>query len=345
VIDIDILKNIEKEEGISKDYLIEVINAALKTAYKKTFEETNSVVKVNLVKGEVRLYAEKRVVEHVNSPLTEISLKEAQKFESDTKVGDQILIEIPLKNLSASAITSAKQVFQQKIMEKKRDITYDIFSNKVGETVTGRITRMKGKGNIGVNIEPYNIEGFIPPEEQIPTERLFRDKLIKAYIKETVMTDGGPLIVLSRASPEFLSKLLEMEVPEITQKIVEVRAISREPGIRAKISVASKDINVDPVGACIGQRGVRINNVSKEINYERIDVIRFNANPEIYIENSMSPAKVERVEMLPDGKGANVYTKKSEYATAMGANGVNVSLASKLTGYFIHLVEPSEEGD
>ena len=344
MIDIDVLKNIEKEEGISKDYLMEVINAAFRTAYKKTFDESNSVVKVNLSKGEVRLYAEKTVVEHVNNPLLEISLKESLKFESDAKIGDQILIEIPLKLLSASAITSAKQVFQQKIMEKKRDITYSIFSGKVGETITGRVTRMKGKGNIGVNIEPYNIEGFIPPEEQISNERLFRDRLIKAYIKETVMTDGGPLIVLSRACPEFLAKLLEMEVPEITQKIVEIKSIAREPGVRAKISVASKDINVDPVGACIGQRGVRINNVSKEINYERIDVIRYNANPEIYIENAMSPAKVERVEMLPDGKGANVYPEKEEYATALGANGVNVSLASKLTGYFIHLVEP-KEGD
>ena len=345
MIDIDVLKNIEKEEGISKDFLIEVINAAFKTAYKKTFDETNSVVKVNLGKGEVRLYAEKAVVEHVNTPLLEISFKEALKFEPDAKIGDQILIEIPLKLLSASAITSAKQVFQQKIMEKKRDITYSIFSGKVGETITGRVTRMKGKGNIGVNIEPYNIEGFISLEEQIPNERLFRDRLIKAYIKETVMTDGGPLIVLSRACSEFLTKLLEMEIPEVTQKIVEIKGIAREPGIRAKISVASKDINVDPVGACIGQRGVRINNVSKEINYERIDVIRYNSNSEIYIENAMSPAKVERVEILKDVKRANVYVKKEEYATAMGANGINVSLASKLTGYFIHLVEPQEEGD
>ncbi len=344
MIDIDILKNIEKEEGVSKDYLIEVINAAFKAAYRKTFEEANSVVKVNLAKGEVKLYAEKMVVEHVNNPLLEIGPEEALKFEPDAKIGDNILIEILLKTLSASAITSAKQVFQQKIMEKKRDITYNIFSKRIGATVTGRVTRMKGKGNIGVNIEPYNIEGFIVPEEQIPNERLFRDRLIKAYIKETVMTDGGPLIVLSRACPEFLAKLLEMEVPEITQKIVEIKSIAREPGIRSKVAVASKDINVDPVGACIGQRGVRINNVSKEINYERIDIIRYNANPEMYIENAMSPAKVERVEMLSDGKGANVYAKKEEYSTAMGANGVNVSLATKLTGFFIHLVEP-KEGD
>ncbi len=342
MIDLDILKNIEKEEGISREYVIEVITEAFKAAYKKTFEETNAVVKINLARGDVKLYAEKSVVEHVVNPTLEIGIEEAHSSEKNANIGDKILIEIPLKTLSVAAITCAKQVFQQRITEKKREVVYNVFTKKVGETITGRVTRIKGKGNIGVNIEPYNIEGFIPPEEQIPNERLFRERLVKAYVKEVRMTESGPFIVLSRASPEFLVKLFEMEIPEVMQKIVEIKGIVREAGIRAKVSVSSKDINVDPVGACIGQKGIRINSVSKEINYERIDVVRYNNRPEIYIENAMSPAKVERVEVLSEGRDANIYVKKNEIQTAMGPGGVNVMLASRLTGFYLHLIEVEE---
>ncbi|MGC9125163.1 MAG: transcription termination factor NusA, partial [Caldisericaceae bacterium] len=337
--------SIEKEEGISKEYLIEAVDATLKAAYEKTFNETNAVVKVNLAKGDVRLYAEKTIVDKVTNPNLEISLKEALNFSESPEIGATILIEIPLKSLSSAAIMTAKQVFQQKILDKKREITYNVFTGKVGDIVNGRVTRIKGRGNIGVNIEPYNIEGIIPPEEQIPNERIFREKIIKAYIKEVKMSDGGPIVVLSRASSEFLEKLLELEIPEVEDKLVDVKGIVREPGIRAKIAVAAKDIHIDPVGACIGQKGVRINSVSREINYERIDIIRWNSNPALYIENAMSPGKVKRVELLADGKGANVFVAKSEYPIALGIDGINVMLASKLTGYFIHLFEASEEGE
>lgn len=345
MIDIDVLRNIEKEEGISKEYLIEAVDATLKAAYEKTFSETNAVVKVNLAKGDVKLYAAKLVVEKVTNPTLEISQKEASSFAENPEIGSTILIEISLKSLSSAAIMTAKQVFQQKILDKKREITYNVFTGKVGDIVNGRVTRIKGRGNIGVNIEPYNIEGIISPEEQIPNERIFREKLIKAYVKEVKMSDSGPIVVLSRACPEFLQKLLELEIPEVADKLVEIKAIVREPGIRAKIAVVAKDLHIDPVGACIGQKGVRINSVSREINYERIDIIRWNSNPISYLENSMSPAKVKRVELLPDGKGANIFAAKNDYPIALGIDGINVMLASKLTGYFIHLFEASEEGE
>jgi N utilization substance protein A len=345
MIDIDVLRNIEKEEGISKEYLIEAVNATLKAAYEKTFNETNSVVKVNLAKGEVKLCAEKTIVEKVTNPNLEIGIKEASQLAETPEIGATLLVEVPLKSLSSAAIMIAKQVFQQKILEKKREITYNVFTGKVGNIINGRVTRIKGRGNIGVNIEPYNIEGIIPLEEQIPNERMFREKLIKAYVKEVKMSDGGPIVVLSRACPEFLQKLLEIEIPEIADKLVEAKTIVREPGLRAKIAVFAKDIHIDPVGACIGQKGVRINSVSREINYERVDVIRWNSNPELFLENAMSPAKIKRIELLPDGKGANIFAAKSEYPVALGIDGINVLLASKLTGYFIHLYEASEEGE
>ena len=345
MIDIDVLRNIEKEEHIPKEYVVEVVKATLETAYRKTFGEHNSVVKVNLAKGEVKLYAEKRIVEQVDNPVLEISVEEAKKFTDDVEIGHTVLIEVPIKELSSTAIRVAKQVFQQRILDKKREIAFEEFSGKVGDVIIGKVTRRKSRGDIGVNIEPYNVEGIIPPEEAIPGESLRRGKLIRAYIKEVKKSDRGPLIILSRACPEFLNKLLEMEVPEIQQGIVEIKGAVRSPGVRSKIAVATKDLRVDPVGACIGTKGVRINAVSRVLNRERIDVIRYNSEPEIYIENALSPAKISRVEIIKNTKEANVYVDKKNYPTAMGSNGINVMLASKLTGYNIHLIEESEEGD
>ncbi|NIA09500.1 MAG: transcription termination factor NusA [Nitrospiraceae bacterium] len=345
MIDIDILRNIEREEHIPKDYVIEVVKVTLHTAYRKTFGEHNSEVKVNLSKGEVKLYAEKRIVEQVKNPVLEIGTVEAKKFTDDIEIGHAVLIEISLSSLSSTSIRVAKQIFQQKILEKKREIVFQEFSGKVGGIIVGKVTRRKSRGDIGVNIEPYNIEGVIPPEEAIPGEPLRRGKLVRAYIKEVKKLEKGPLVILSRACPEFLEKLLEMEVPEIQQEIVEIKGIVRAAGARAKVAVATKDVRVDPVGACIGTKGVRINAVSRAVNRERIDVIRYNSDPSIYIDNAMSPAKVESVEVIKGVKEANVHVSNKNYPTAMGSNGVNVMLASKLTGYSIHLIGQSEEGD
>ena len=345
MLDIDVLRNMEKEEHIPKEYIIDVIKATLIAAYKKTFGESNAVVKVNMAKGLVKLYAEKLVVEKVKNNVLEIGLEEAKKFSEDAKIGDKVLIEIPVSLLSSSAIRLAKQVFKQRITEKKREIAFQEFAGKVGDIISGKVTRRKAHGEIGVNIEPYDIEGIIPPEEAIPNEPMRRGKLVKAYIKEAKKTDRGPLVILSRACPEFMIKLMRLEIPEIEQGIVEIKGAVREPGVRAKVSVATKDLRVDPVGACIGAKGVRINSVSKEINRERIDVIRYSADPELYIENALSPAKVDRVEIIEGTHEANVYVNSKNYPTALGSNGINVMLASKLTGYKIHLIETSEEGD
>lgn len=347
MIDLEALKTIEKEEGIPKEYIVEAITASLKSAYKKQFEEENSVVKVNLAKGEVRLFAEKKVVEKVANPTLEISLEEAKKFKENVEIEEKILIEIPVRTLSVSAVKVAREEFQLKIQEKRKELIYSKLSSKVGEIVSGKVTRFKNSGAVGISIDEYNAEGFIFPEEQIPFERLPRDKIVKAYLKEVRFdeTRRTLTIVLSRACSEFLEKLLELEVPEVTQKIVEIKAIARIPGKRAKIAVATKDIKVDPVGACIGQKGVRINTVSKELNGERIDVIRWSSNLEVYVENSLSPAKVKSVYMLNDNKDAEVRVTSEEFPKAMGPDGINVNLASKLTGVSIHLIEYKEEGD
>jgi len=346
VIDIETLRNIEKEEGIAKEEVIEIIIASMKEAYKKHFGEENSVVKVNLAKGEIKLYAEKTIVDHVTNPITEISQKEALSFTADPKIGEKVLIEIPIRTLSSSAVMAARQVFMQKIAEKRKEHLANIFSTKLGQIVTGRVTRFKGRGSIGISLDagPQTIEGILPFEEQIPNERLIRGKEYEFYLKDVRLNDRNPLIILSRADPNFLARLLEREIPEITQKIIEIKGIVRAPGERAKVAVFSKDLHVDPVGACIGPRGVRINSVSKVINFEKIDIIKYNPNPEIYIANALSPASVIKVEIIPNTKEANVYVDKKEAPVAMGKDGINVSLASKLTGYNIHLVEV-EEGD
>lgn len=345
MIDIDILRNIEEEEGVSKDYIMEVIQAALQAAYRKTFNEQNSVVKIDLSRGSVKIYAEKTIVENVENPMLEISTEEAKKFTDNVEIGGTVLIEIPTSKLSSTGIRTARQVFQQKMLEKKREVAFEEFSGLVGTVITGRVTRKKGRGEIGVSIEPHNIEGIITPEESIPGEQLRKDRLAKALIKEVKGSVKGPQIILSRACPEFLEKLVNMEVPEVQQGIVEVKAIVREPGVRAKMAVATKNLRVDPVGACIGTKGMRINAVSRELNRERIDVIRYNTNPEIYIENALSPGKVERVEIIPKTKEANVYVFSKNYPSTLGGGGINVKLASNLTEYRIHLIELLEEGD
>lgn len=346
MIDIETLRNMEKEEGIPKEEIIDIIVLSMKEAYKKHFGEENSVVKVNLAKGEIKLYAEKVVVEHVTNPTVEIGETEAKKFTENPKIGDTILIEIPMRMLSPSAVMASRQVFMQKIAERKREHLVNLFANKVGTIVSGKITRVKGRGGLGVSLDvgPQTVEGLLPFEEQIPNERLIRGKEYEFYIKEVKLGEDVPLIILSRADPNFFAKLLEREVPEITQKIVEIKSIARAPGERIKVAVFSKDFHVDPVGACIGQRGTRINSVSKALNFEKIDIIRYNPNPEIFIANALSPAEVKKVEIIPGTKEANVYVDKKEVPIAMGKEGINVSLASKLTGYNIHLIEV-EEGE
>jgi N utilization substance protein A len=343
MIDIDILRNIEEEEGVSKDYIIEVIQAALQAAYRKTFNEQNSIVKIDLSRGSVKIYSEKTIVESVENPVLEVNAEEAKKFTDNVEIGGTVLIEIPVSRLSSTAIRTARQVFQQKILERKREVAFEEFSGLVGTVVTGRVTRKKGRGEIGVNIEPHNIEGVITPEEAIPGEQLRKDRLVKALIKEVSSSVKGPQIILSRACPEFLERLVNMEVPEVQQGIVEIKGIAREPGVRTKMAVATKNLRVDPVGACIGTKGVRINAVSRELNRERIDVIRYNTNPAIYIENALSPGKVERVEIIPKTTEANVYVSSKNYPSTLGGGGINVKLASNLTGYRIHLIELLEE--
>jgi len=346
VIDIETLRNLEKEEGIPKEEVIEIIITAIKEAYKKQFGEENAVVKVNLARGEMRLYAEKTIVEHVTNPVNEISQKEALSFTENPKVGESVLIEIPIRTLSSSAVMAARQVFMQRIAERKKEHLVNLFANDVGHIVRGRVTRFKGRGSIGVSLEKGNqtVEATLPFEEQIPDEHLIRGKEYDFYVKEVRAGDRSPVIILSRAAPDFVAKLMEREIPEISQKIVEIKVIVRAPGERAKVAVFSKDLHVDPVGACIGQRGTRINSVSKAINFEKIDIVRFSQNPEIFIANALSPAEVKKVEIILDTKEANVYVERKEAPVAMGKDGINISLASKLTGYNLHLVE-MEEGE
>jgi len=346
VIDIETLRNIEKDEGIPKEEIIEIIIESIKEAYKKHFGEENAVVKVNLAKGEIKLYAEKTIVEHVMNPVMEISPKEALNFTDNPKAGEHVLIEIPIRTLSSSAVMAARQVFMQRIAERRKEHLVDLFANKKGTIVKGRVTRIKGRGSIGMSIEEGNqtVEGLLLYEEQIPNEHLIRGKEYDVYVKDVRLGDRNPMIILSRADPDFLAKLFEREVPEIAQKIVEIKGIVRAPGERAKVAVISKDLHVDSVGACIGPRGARINSVSKAINFEKIDIVRYSPNPEIFIANALSPAEVKKVEIIPNTKEANVYVEKKEAPVAMGKDGINVALASKLTGYNIHLVELEEGG-
>jgi len=330
------LEELEKEKGIKKEYLLESIETALVTAYKRNFDALENVkVVMDPKTGATHVYSIKEVMEKANDEDTEISVKEAQKINPDLGEGDTVEIEIVPRDFGRIAAQTAKQVIIQKLREAERDIIYNEFNDRKGEIVSGLI--QKADHNIVV-MDLGKLEGVMPPKEQIPTEHYKVNQKIKGYVMDVERgAKGAPQVIVSRSHPDFVRKLLEFEIPEIYEGVIEIKSVSRDPGHRSKVAVYSPDENIDPVGSCVGQKGVRIQNVINELNGEKIDVIEWNEDPSIYIASALLPAQILAVDVKEEEKFAQVIVPDDQLSLAIGKSGQNARLAARLTNWKIDI--------
>ena len=334
------LDQLENEKGISKAILLDAIETALISAYKRNFGYTqNARVTIDENTGEIVVYAEKNVVDDVFDDTFEISLEDAQKINPAYEIGDTLEVVVTPKSFGRIAAQTAKQVVVQRIREAERGVIYDQYIDKEGEILTGIIQRQE-RGAYYVDLG--KTEGILPLSETIPGERYEQGKRMKLYVLEVRKTAKGPQIVTSRSHPGLVKRLFEFEVPEISQNTVVIKSIAREAGQRTKISVYAEDDNVDPIGACVGLRGMRIERIVGELGAERIDVIPYSNDPSEYIANSLRPAKVIMCQVNPEEKAAKVIVPDYQLSLAIGKQGQNARLAAKLTGYKIDIKSQSQ---
>ncbi|WP_293977534.1 transcription termination factor NusA [uncultured Clostridium sp.] len=339
------LRELVKEKGICEDLIFTTIQDALVAAYKKNYANANTKaqnVKVSIDRetGEIGVYAQKVVVDEVYDDVTEISLEEAKAISPRYEVDDVVDLEVTPKNFGRVAAQLAKQVVTQRIKEAERNIIYDEYKEKEFDIITGTILR-KDKGMVFVNLG--KLEGVIGPNEQIPGEEYKFNEKLKLYIVEVKNGSKGPQIHVSRTHPGLVKRLFELEVPEIFDGVVEVKSISREAGSRSKIAVYSNDEEVDAMGACVGPKGVRVQNIVNELKNEKIDIIKWSKDPAEFIANSLSPAKVLDVEVDEENKTAKVVVDDNQLSLAIGKEGQNVRLAAKLTNWKIDIKSKSQK--
>ena len=333
------MEDLEKEKGISKEYLLESIETALVTAYKRNFD-TDENVKITMDKetGEIHVYAEKDVVENaedIEDVNTQITLDDARQNDSKLHVGDKALVEIVPKNFGRIAAGTAKQVIVQKIREASRNFLFDEFNERKGEIVSGLVQKSEG-GSVVLDLG--KLEGIMPVKEQIPTETYKVNDKIRAYILNVERgLKGAPQVLVSRAHPDFVRKLFELEIPEIYEGVIEIKSVSRDPGNRSKVAVYSPNENIDPVGSCVGQKGIRIQNIINELNGEKIDVIEWSKDPSIYISAALLPAQVMAVDINEEERFAQVIVPNDQLSLAIGKSGQNVRLAARLTNWKIDI--------
>ena len=339
---IEAMDELEKNNGIKKETLMESIEQALLVAYKRNFDSTDENIKVVLDKidGQMHVYQEKDIVENVEDDKKEISLDDAKKINSSYILGDKVEIELMPKEFGRIAAQTARQVITQKIREESRNIIFNEFADKKGEIITGLVQKADGGAVI---LDLGKIEGIMPKKEQIPTEEYHVDDKIKAcIIKVEKGVKGSTQIILSRASTEFVRRLFEIEIPEIYEGVIEIKSISREAGSRSKVAVYSPNPNIDPVGSCVGQKGIRIQNIINELNGEKIDVIEWNEDPSIFISAALLPARVLAVDIREDENFAQVIVPDDELSLAIGKSGQNAKLAARLTNWKIDIKSESQ---
>ena len=329
------LRELSKERGIDEEVLFEAIEAALISAYKRNFSSAQNVrVSLSRDTGEYKVYAIKTVVEDAEDEITEISLAQARTIKPDYEVGDVIEIEVTPANFGRIAAQTAKQVVVQRIREAERGIIYEEFQSREDDIITSLVQRVE---NRNVYIDLGKTEAVLTPAEQIPTESYEHGDRIKAYIVEVKKTSKGPQIVVSRTHPGLLKRLFELEVPEIQEGVVEIKSVAREPGNRSKIAVWSKDEAVDPVGACVGHRGLRVQAIVDELGSEKIDIVKWSEDPAKFIANALSPAKVVSVAVNEAEKVSRVVVPDYQLSLAIGKEGQNARLAAKLTSWKIDI--------
>jgi len=328
-----IIDQVSKEKGLDKNILISTIEEAIASAIKKqTARPIDIEIKYNPDDGEIEAFQYRTVVENVSDKDMEISLEEAQKLDPESQLGDSIGIKLNIAAFGRIAAQSARQVIMQKIRTAERDLIYEEFKDRVGEIVNGIIQRVDSSGAI---INLGRTEALLPVSEQLPRENLRRGERIRAYILEIRKGTKDPQIILSRTCPEFLVKLFELEVPEIADGTIKIMAVARDPGSRSKISVSSNISDVDPIGACVGMRGSRVQAVVQELRGERIDIVLWNPDPARYVYNALAPAECSKVIVDEDNHVLEIIVPDDQLSLAIGKQGQNVRLAGKLLGWKI----------
>jgi N utilization substance protein A len=338
-----IFSQLEREKGIDQAALVEAIENALVTAAQKVYGKgTDMHARMDRETGKIEIYQRKEVVLKVEDESLEVSLLEARQLDPEVMPGDEVEVEIDANEFGRIAAQTAKQVIVQKLREAEREMVFNTYSSRVGEIING-IVHGFSRGSIIVDLGKTEAE--LPTKEQVPRERYKQGDRIKAYILEVKQNAKGPQVILSRTSINFLTALFELEVPEIAEKIVEIRSAAREPGGRSKIAVVSHDPNVDPVGACVGVKGSRVQAVVNELRGERIDIIPWLSDPALFVSNALSPAQVTRVIINEAEQSMEVIVADEELSLAIGKNGQNVRLAAKLTNWNITIKSETQVED
>ncbi len=335
-----------KEKGMDRDVLGGILKEIFELLVRKKYgEEAKYDVIVNMDRGDIEIFLEREIVDVVENPNTQISIDEVNRKgnEDELEVGEDYVEKIELASLGRRLVTLAKQSLNQKIRELEKEIIYNEYNELLGEIVVGDIYQIR-KNDILVNHNKNEL--LLPRNEQIPFEKYKKGETIRAIVKEVKKTSSGPVIIISRADNMFLRRLFEIEIPEIYDGIIDIKAIAREPGERAKIAVESQDARIDAVGACVGMKGVRIHAIVRELNNENIDVINYSDDPLIFIQRALAPAKLKKIELDEEEKKAVVTADSDQVSLIVGRNGVNIRLAMRLTGYEIEILreeKPFEE--
>ena len=342
---------LEAERGIPKGYMMEKITQALVSAYKRDHEDVgdNLVVDANEETGQVRMFIRKDVVETVDNPGSEISLEEAREKLPRAQLGDVVSIEVKTRNFGRIAAQTARQVIIQGIREAERGMVYDEFTSKEHEIITGLVTRIdpkNGAASLRITSGSEFTDAFLAPAEQVRGETIREGDRLKVYVVEVRRSTRGPQVLISRTHPGLVKRLFELEVPEIYDGTVEIKSIAREAGSRTKLAVWSEEPNVDPIGACVGPRGGRVNTIVEELKGEKVDIIKWSEDPAEYIAAALAPADVLSVDVFEEGKSCRVVVPDDQLSLAIGKEGQNARLAAKLTGWKIDIKPesaPAEE--
>lgn len=336
------ISQIAAERGIPKEAILDVMEKALVTAYKRTLGNNPPPIEVSVKldpqSGNARVYAEKQVVDEVYDDRFEIELEKAKRFRSDVQMGETVVVETTPNDFGRIAAQTAKQVVLQGIKEIEREYIYGEYMDREGELITATVQRT-AKGN--VILEMGKAEAILPPKEQVDADRYYHGQRLKVYLMEIRREERGPRLIASRTHKNLILRLFEMEVPEIYNGTVEIKSIAREPGLRTKAAVAARQEGIDPVGSCVGMRGIRIQNIVNELNGEKIDVVQWSSDPREFIANALSPAQVVEVHLNEDEHSATVIVPDKQLSLAIGKEGQNVRLAAKLTGWRIDIKSAS----
>lgn len=340
---IEAFQEFKDAENIDRPTLMKVVEDVFKTLLRKKFgSDENFDVIVNAEKGDLEIFRRRMIVEdgEVNDPLAEVEYTEAVKIEPDFEVGEELYQEVDMLDFGRRAILAAKQTLASRISDLKKNVLVKKYSDRIGEIINAEIYQVWKKEVLLMDEEGNEL--ILPKSEQIPQDYFKKGENIRAVVRRVDLKNNSPVIILSRTSPDFLAKLLEIEVPEIFDGLITIRKIVREPGERAKVAVESFDDRIDPVGACVGMKGSRIHGIVRELKNENIDVINWTNNTQLLIQRSLTPSKISYMDLDNENKHADVYLKADQVSLAIGRRGVNIKLACELTGYDIDVFRESE---